>query len=131
MVEVVGATVAVVAVVAEAGGAVVGATVDWCVEVSAVAAVSARVATPVVVVVVDRAVDALGPGRPVAPGPWAPCASLDAAPAKPGPVLGTCFGLPAVATRSAIRASDTARMTHQLGRLRAILGRRPSEDTVP
>jgi hypothetical protein len=43
----------------------------------------------------------------------------------------TRFGLPAVATSSAIRARDTARMTHQLGRPRATLGRRPSEDPVP
>jgi hypothetical protein len=41
------------------------------------------------------------------------------------------FGVPAVATSSAIRARDTARMTHQFGRPRATLGRRPSEDPVP
>jgi hypothetical protein len=42
-----------------------------------------------------------------------------------------CLGLPAVATRSAIRARDTARMTHQFGRARATLVRRPSVDPVP
>ncbi len=134
VVVVVGATTGVVVVVSgAAGGTVVGAAVAPCVDVSAVPAVAAFVATGAVVVV-DRVVDA---GRDEAPEslapPRGPCESLDcvlAIPCAPAP-RATRFGLPAVATSSAIRARDTARMTHQLGRPRATLGRSPSEDPVP
>jgi len=139
VVVVVGATTGAVVVVAVAcaGGTVVGAVaVAPCVDVSAVPAVLAFVATGDVVVV-ERAVDAdrdepPEPPEPPAP-PRVPCESLDcvlAIPCAPAP-RATRFGLPDVATSSAIRARDTARMTHQLGRPRATLGRRPSEDPVP
>ena len=132
MVVVVGTTTGEVVVVAGAGGAVVVGTVAGCVDVSAVAAVFASAPTGAVVVV-DRAVDVDADAeRDEPPVPRAPCESLDCAlaiPCVPRPT--TRFGLPAVATSNAISAKDTARMTHQLGRLRATLGRRPSEDPVP
>jgi hypothetical protein len=127
VVVVVGATTGAVVVVAGAcaGGTVVGAVAP-CVEVSAVPAVAAFVAAGAVVVV-DRVV------APPAP-PREPCELLDCVltiPCAPAPRATRFGGLPAVATSSAIRARDTARMTHQLGRPRATLGRRPSEDPVP
>lgn len=132
MVVVVGATTGAVVVVAGAGSTVVG-VVAPCVDVSAVPAVLAFVVTGAVVVV-DRVVDPDRDGPPDPPAPRRePCESLDcvlAIPCAPAP-RATRFGLPAVATSSAIRARDTARMTHQLGRPRATLGRRPSEDPVP
>jgi hypothetical protein len=103
-------------------GAVVGTVAAW-VDVSAVAAVAA-LSGPGAVVVVDVAGDE-SPGRTRAPRE-----SLEGVPAIPlawAPVpRATRFGLPAVATSSAIRARETARMTHQLGRLRATRGRRRS-----
>jgi hypothetical protein len=140
VVVVVGATtgaVVVVATTAGAGGTVAGAVAvpPW-VDVSDVPAVLAFVATGAVVVVDRDAAADRGepPGRtgPPAP-PREPCESLDCAfaiPCSPVP-RATRFGLPAVATSSAIRARDTARMTHQLGRPRATLARRPPKDPVP
>jgi hypothetical protein len=138
VVVVVGTTTGVVVVVAGAGGAVVVGTVAGCVDVSAVAAVFAAAPTGAVVVV-DRAVDLDADAdadadaeRDEAPVPRAPCESLDCALAIPcAPPRTMRFGLPAVATSNAISARETARMTHQLGRPRATLGRRPSEDPVP
>lgn len=134
MVVVVDTTTGVVVVVAGACGAVVVGTVAGCVDVSAVAAVFAPAPTGAVVVV-DRAVDVDADAdaeRDEAPVPRAPCESLDCALAIPcEPPRTMRFGLPAVATSNAISARETARMTHQLGRLRATLGRRPSEDPVP
>jgi hypothetical protein len=138
VVVVVGATTGAAVVVvtpAPAGGTVVGAAVAVApsVEVSAVPAVLAFVATGAVVVVDrDAAADREDPPGPPAP-PREPCESLDcvlAIACAPAP-RAMRFGLPAVATSSAISARDTARMTHQLGRPRATLGRRPSEDPVP
>jgi len=137
VVVVVGATTAVVVVVAgaAAGGTVVG-TVAACVDVSEVAAVFAAGTDAVVVVAVERTEPLAPPDPPAPPAPPAlrvPCASLDCAlaiPCVPAP-WATRFGSPAVATRRAIRARDTARMTHQLGRPRAALGSRPPEDPVP
>jgi hypothetical protein len=131
VVVVVGTTTGAVVVVAGAGGAAVG-NADPRVDVSAVPAVLAPGAAAAgAVVVVDRAVD-VERGEPPAPAPpSAPCESLDCALAIPRAPGGTRRGLPEVATRSAIKASDTARMTHQLGRPRTTLGRRPSEDPVP
>jgi hypothetical protein len=129
-VVVVGTTTGAVVVVtgAAAGGPVVVGTVAPCVDVSAVAAVLAFAPTGAVVVV-DCAVDADRVEPPAAAR--APRASLDCAFTIPCAPRAACFGLPAVATSSAIRARDTARMTHQLGRPRTTLGRRPSEDLVP
>jgi hypothetical protein len=133
VVVVVGTTTGTVVVVAgAAGGTVVGAVAP-CVDVSAVPAVLAFVATGAVVVV-DRVVDADRDEAPEFPAPpREPCESLDCVLAIPCVPASRArrFGLPAVATSSAIRAKDTARMTHQLGRPRATLGRRPSEDPVP
>jgi hypothetical protein len=138
VVVVVGATTGAAVVVvtpAPAGGTVVEAPVAVApsVDVSAVPAVLAFVATGAVVVVDrDEAADREEPPGPPPP-PREPCESLDcvlAIPCAPAP-RAMCFGLPAVATSSAISARDTARMTHQLGRPRATLGRRPSEDPVP
>ncbi len=136
VVVVVGAATGAVVVVAGAGaGGTVVAVVAPCVDVSAVPAVLAFVATGAVVVV-DRVGDPdrdEPPEPPASAPPREPCASLDcvlAIPCAPAP-RATRFGLPAVATSSAIRARDTARMTHQLGRPRATLGRRPPEDPVP
>lgn len=133
MVVVLGTTTGIVVVVtgAAAGGTVVG-TVAPRVDASAVAAVLAFAAPgAVVVVVVDRTVD-VDRAEPPAPS-LDRRESLDCALAIPcaASPRGTRFGFPAVATRSAIRARDTARMTHQLGRPRATLGRRPSENPVP
>jgi hypothetical protein len=132
VVVVVGTTTGVVVVVAGACGAVVVGTDAGCVDVSAVAAVFAPAPTGAVVVV-DRAVELdADVERDEAPVPRAPCESLDCALAIPcAPPRTRRFGLPAVATSNAISARETARMTHQLGRLRATLGRRPSEDPVP
>ena len=131
---VVGTTTGTVVVVtgATAGGPVVVGTVAPRVAVSAVAAVPAFAPTGAVVVV-DCAVDAEADAERVEPpaAARAPCESLDCALAIPCAPGTACFGLPEVATRSAIRASDTARMTHQLGRPRATLGRPPLEDPVP
>ena len=128
-------TTGTVVVVAGAGGIAVG-TFAACVDVSAVAAVAALAgaAAGAVVVVVDVVVvreldDEVAPPAV----PRARCESLDgalaipSAPPPPPPApRATRFGLPAVATSSAIRARETARMTHQLGRLRATPGRRSS-----
>jgi hypothetical protein len=138
VVVVVGATTGAAVVVVTptpAGGTVVGAAVAVApsVDLSAVPAVLAFVATGAVVVVDrDAAADREEPPGPPAP-PREPCESLDcvlAIACAPEP-RAMRFGLPAVATSSAISARDTARMTHQLGRPRATLGRRPSEDPVP
>ena len=138
VVVVVGATTGAAVVVVTptpAGGTVVGAAVAVApsVDVSAVPAVLAFVATGAVVVVDrDAAADREETPGPPAP-PREPCESLDCVLAiawAPAP-RAMRFGLPAVATSSAISARDTARMTHQLGRPRATLGRRPSEDPVP
>jgi hypothetical protein len=140
VVVVVGATTGAAVVVvtpAGAGGTVAGAVaVAPCVDVSEVPAVLAFVASGAVVVV-DRDAPADREEPPGPPGPPAPprepCESLDcvlAIPCAPVP-RAMRFGLPAVATSSAISARDTARMTHQFGRPRATLGRRPPVDPVP
>ena len=141
VVVVVGATTGAAVVVVTptpAGGTVVAAAVAVApsVDLSAVPAVLAFVATGAVVVVArDAAADREEPVGPPGPpaAPREPCESLDcvlAIACAPAP-RAMRFGLPAVATSSAISARDTARMTHQLGRPRATLGRRPSEDPVP
>jgi hypothetical protein len=123
-----GAIVVVVTTGAGASGVVVGSPAPPF-DVSEVAAVCAPTAADVVVVDDegrDPDADRVGALEPVAP-----CASLERESASPCVPELARLGLPDVATRSAIRASDTARMTHQLGRPRTTLGRRPSEDPVP
>jgi hypothetical protein len=83
-------------------------------------------ATARVVVVVDSWADAPPGSCDRALANW--CAPAPP-PAPPLPV--TRLGLPVVTTRSAIRANDTARMTHQLGRPRPARARRPSVVPIP
>lgn len=139
---------------AEVGVAVVVVVGGWVVVVTlgAVAGVAAPLAVPVgcseearavvpdgaEVVVVDvvaavAGVDGAPPWLlwlPGLPG-WAPARLLTRAvacacpPARRG-VEGVVL---AVATRSAISPSDTARMTHQFGRPRGTLDRKPSEES--
>lgn len=104
-----GAKTVTTVVVVTTGNATPPPVTAACVEVSAVAPVWAAT----VVVVVDREVDP----APAAAEPLMPCVPLDRKDASPRALPGPRFGLPAVATRSAIKARDTARMTHQFGRL--------------
>jgi hypothetical protein len=62
------------------------------------------------------------------------CRAATAAPdTRVRPLRGACGSVPAVATRSAMSARDTARITHQLGRPRTTRARRTSVvlDTPP
>jgi len=131
-VVVAGATVVAVTLGAAAGGvpAVPDASVVRCEEATSVAPAGGKVTVVVVVVVVD--VDWAAPD----PVSWP-----EAAPARVGRCAaawdealsgrGVAGLVPAVATRSAMRPSDTARMTHQLGRPRATPERKPSVGSGP
>jgi hypothetical protein len=128
-----GATVVVVALGADTGGASAppDAPVARCEDATSVTPAGGRVAM-VVVVVVD--VDGDGPDRASWPGSVTPpvrramwAAAWDEAPSR----RGVEDLLPAVATRRAIRPSETARMTHQLGRPRPTLERKPSVGSGP
>ena len=113
-------------------GAAAGGAATLLLEVTGVRTEEARSVAPeggadvVVVVAFVVGVDETGPAAAVW---WVPGRGATWAASTPRWGAGALF--PAVATSNAMRPSDTARMTHQLGRPRATLERKPSGASGP
>jgi hypothetical protein len=124
-------------VVVVAGGAVVGAVLaaptSACVESSDRAEPVPSLVGLGGVVVVVVVVDARAAAPEDAPASLVRAGRLESLAAPPAvrPCRGGREVLPEVSTRIAISASDTARITHQLGRPRATHERNPSVASAP